>query len=279
MDDVLGASTQNQRVRVDVYGSGGDGAIDLDGTNTYAGLMSKSGSTYTLLRSIFCTTFNIDVGVTLEVEGHIVVCKTSAVVNGVIHADGLGSGFGAESPRGTLGGGTRNGIGTDGTDGELGGGTGGQGGSGAGGANPGDSPGANLSPGLPGSILNLPNSIAMVGFLLGRGMYGGSGGGAGGFDGINPGGAGGGSGGVVIFMAPTITGTGTIRANGSNGGAGAGNSGGGGGGGGGIVATVSNAAPSTVTLQTNAGSGGAGAGTGSSGSAANSGTIKTFVLS
>ena len=74
---------------IDVFfGDGFDGAFVLDGTNTYASVMSKSGSTYTLLRSIFATTFQVDSGVTLNTAGYGVWASTSMTVDGTVGSVG-----------------------------------------------------------------------------------------------------------------------------------------------------------------------------------------------
>lgn len=50
------------------FGDGSDGAVTLDGTNTYA-FLSKSGSVYTMTRDIYCTNLTINSGSTLEPAG------------------------------------------------------------------------------------------------------------------------------------------------------------------------------------------------------------------
>ncbi|HEY1037164.1 MAG TPA: hypothetical protein VGE62_01120 [Candidatus Paceibacterota bacterium] len=52
------------------YGGGADGAIVLDGTNTY-GFLSKSGNVYTMTRNIFCTNITINSGCTLKTDGFL----------------------------------------------------------------------------------------------------------------------------------------------------------------------------------------------------------------
>lgn len=54
----------------DVFGSGEDGAFTLDGTNTYATFMSKSGSDYTLIQDVFATNFTLSGTATLTTNGY-----------------------------------------------------------------------------------------------------------------------------------------------------------------------------------------------------------------
>lgn len=56
--------------RIDpLFGDGSDGNIDIDGTNTYSALFSKSGSIYTMLKNIYADDFVIPSGSTLVTDG------------------------------------------------------------------------------------------------------------------------------------------------------------------------------------------------------------------
>lgn len=117
-------------VQVD-FGDGSDGAINLDGTNTYAGLgISKSGNTYTLSRDIYATTLIVAAPCTLDCAGYRVFALTSITNAGLIHNKG-GDGANAVSSVVVGGwGGTGNAAGgTAGKTGSMtGGAAGGQGG-------------------------------------------------------------------------------------------------------------------------------------------------------
>lgn len=70
------------------YADGFDGPVDLDGVNTYASIMSLAGSTYTLLRTIFVTSFEIDNGITLNTAGYAIYCNGTMIVNGTVGSVG-----------------------------------------------------------------------------------------------------------------------------------------------------------------------------------------------
>jgi hypothetical protein len=71
------------------YGDGSDGAYILDGTQpAVAGLFSKNGSTYTLLKDAFFTTLQIDNGITLVPNSYRIYCQTSLILNGTISMNG-----------------------------------------------------------------------------------------------------------------------------------------------------------------------------------------------
>lgn len=190
---------------------------------------------------------------------------------------------------------------------------GGGGGGGAGGAstaaNGGNGGGGNSSAASTRGVINparlvfAPETMPVVAWSTGAigsvsssgGGGGGGGGGAGGSGGAggngNTGGVGGAGGGFWWLGSPTLTGTGTIRANGANGGNGAngvaaaaatnggggGGSGGGGGGGGGIIVQKTRTQGGSLTITANGGTGGslgsgaAGNGTGSAGGNGNIG--------
>jgi len=261
----------------EIFGNGADGAVDLDGTNTYA-WASKSGAAYTLLRDVYATTLIVQNGSLLKTNGFRVFASTSlnVVSGGAVENDAEGTYTGAV--RGYLGGGANGGFGGGGGN-SLSFSAGGNGGAGGAGSSlPGSSGGTAQY-----SKAQFAALEGYVGALLAitTHMAGGAGGGGGGIDGINPATSGGGGGGVVIIAAPTITGSGTIRANGQVGQSASGgtNNGGAGGGGGGCVVLVTSTAVSGPTIQANAGSGGSGAGTGINGSAGSSGSTRNIVLS
>lgn len=54
----------------DIFGSGQDGAFSLDGTNTYATYMTKSGSDYTLIKDTYATDFTLSGTATLTTNGY-----------------------------------------------------------------------------------------------------------------------------------------------------------------------------------------------------------------
>lgn len=105
---------------VNKFGDGSDGACVLDGTNTYATLMSKVSSVYTLIRDVYLTNLSLSAGVTLKTAGYRIYGTGTATGPGTIDCSG-GAGANANSGTpgaagvaqgaGTLGGGTNGGIG------------------------------------------------------------------------------------------------------------------------------------------------------------------------
>jgi hypothetical protein len=75
------------------YGTGSDGAVTMDGTNTF-GFASLSGSTYTLTRDVFATTFVLNSGITLKRAGFKFYAKTSIIISGHVSDDGGDAGDG-----------------------------------------------------------------------------------------------------------------------------------------------------------------------------------------
>ena len=71
-----------------VYSDGFDGIVDLDGVNTYSTIMTFSGSTYTLLRTIYTTSFQIDNGITLNTAGYAVYCNGVMTIDGTVGSVG-----------------------------------------------------------------------------------------------------------------------------------------------------------------------------------------------
>ena len=270
-----------------VYGDGSDGYISLDGTTLYPNILSLAGSTYTLLRDIYCTTFNIVNGVTLETAGYRIFCITDCIVDGIIRNNG-GNASGATAGTGATGGffkaGTNGAAGlgtasagangtavTNPTAATWVGGLGGRGGAGrasnttflGSGFVPGNvTPPAN-SDGGPRITSNFTTYLnKLVSAATPYQFTPSAGGGAGaksatGTSAVS--GGGGGGGGVVFIASPNIStfGTGVIQANGGDGGNASGTGGtfgGGGGGGGGVAAII--AKNCTITPQVNGGIGG-----------------------
>jgi len=89
------------------FGDGSDGVIDLDGTNTYAGHISKSGNTYTLLRNLYALSLNIDSGITLIADGYKVyvdgATSGSGTIKGVLASNGTAGSNGTLSNGGAGG--------------------------------------------------------------------------------------------------------------------------------------------------------------------------------
>lgn len=61
---------------LDGFGNNTDGTVLLDGTNTFASFLSKSGNTYTMLRNMYAGTLTINSGVTLETDGFMIFAET-----------------------------------------------------------------------------------------------------------------------------------------------------------------------------------------------------------
>jgi len=284
------------------YGNASDGVQTFNGTSTVLGLVPSS-SVYTLTRDIWLATGSvINSGVTIKTAGFRIFCQGNLVNNGTIQSNGNAAaanvagaalaytGTISATTVGTAGGAGGTGAGAAGTNGAANG-LGGAGGVGGASAVP-NAGGAGGTVTAPAATVLLPYTIALAAQarLLSGTAYvvpvAGSGGGAGGGDGTNNSGAGGGGGGIVVVVAQTISGTGTISANGGAGGAAnaTGNSAGGAGGGGGLVivisaSVVSNAQSGTTaalagqTITAAGGAGGAGTGTGAVGGAGAAGTV------
>lgn len=260
--------------RVDwLFSDGADGAVNFNGTNTYPGLATLVGSTYTLTRHVYGTTIVVAPGVTVETLGWYLLATTSITNNGTIDASGLSATsltgaakFGVlvianGGGNGATGNGTAGGA--QGLETALGG-AGGAGSTGTAGGGGASSTGWS-------AWVHRPPYILFTGCFSSNGAVrtagAGCGGGGGGGDGTNAGGGGGGGGGLIVLAAPVVTNTGTISANGGNGFTPTtGNCGGGGGGGaGGII--IYSAVPwtNTGTTSTAHGTPGSGVGTGAAG--------------
>lgn len=286
-----------------VYGDGSDGAVIFDGTSTVLGMV-PSGSVYTLTRDIFLADgATINTGVTIGPAGFRIFCAGNLVNNGTINYNGFngsngtssagGAGGGALAQSGTLGsantgkggssGGTTTGSAGTASSPSLGG----SGGHGGAGASAGGIGGAATAPtAAQGTLRSLPQAV--VGLLMSGALalvqaLGGASGAGGGGDGTAGGGGGGGGAGGILVAALTISGTGSITANGGHGGnafASSANAGGGGGGGGGWIVVVSRSVSSgAIVGQTITASGGAaGTDAGTGGGSKTAGSAGTVIL-
>lgn len=296
----------NGNKSVQFFGDGSDGAVNLDGTNTYASLFSKSGSTYTALRDMQLTTLTVASGSTLETAGYKIygqVLDNSGTIqnNGSVGSNGSGSTGGpggSGAPAGTTGGGKAGGAGFGAVAATGGSGVNGTAANpsvGASGGAGGDGLAVSIG-GLAGAataaVMALTTMIAdlwlqitsTVAILLG-GAGGGGGGARAGGGNTAAGGGGGGGGGVVWLSFRSITHqTGSfVKANGGNGGngvrTGSAGAGGGGGGGGGRVFQRARYYANSGTVQANGGTGGTmSAGGVSNGSNGSNGTVTTVMV-
>lgn len=272
---------------------GSDSAVVMDGTNTFSGFTSKSGSQYTLTRDVFATSLTVNSGVTLLTGAYRIFCTGMFTNNGTVENLGpAASGItGATGSAGSLHAGGTGATGTSGNGsgtgtspaGAVGTGTGGSGGAGSG-KTGGTAQAVSLAATWP---FKLPNAVLSGIILPGPASTGnafapagGVGGASGGGDGTNSGGGGGGGGGAIAIFAQTAINTGTISAAGGTGGTPpTGNCGGGGGGGGGIIVIYSvQAWSNTGTTNVNGGNPGSGIGTGAAGTAGGSGSVLNVVL-
>lgn len=71
-----------------IYSDAFDGDFTLDGTNTYSGLMSLSGSTYTLLRTIYCDNLTVNSGITFDTRGYAIYCNGVMTIDGTVGSVG-----------------------------------------------------------------------------------------------------------------------------------------------------------------------------------------------
>lgn len=282
-----------------IYGDGSDGSATLDGITTPA-WATRSGSVYTLIRDVFCTSLTVNNGVTVNANNagttgpYRIFCTGTLTNNGsIVTVPGVGL---ANGTAGTFPGTVNNmlaGLGSTGGAGQTTagsistatnpglGGAGGNGGAGSG--NAGGTAGTVTAPNAASSIWRAYPTSTLLTTLNANGtasrISGGTGGGGGGGDGTNKGGGGGGGGSTLMILAKTIAGTGAITSPGGNGGTpSTGNCGGGGAGGGGVVIIHSNSAvPGSQTVTAPAGTAGSGVGTGSAGSSGASGNVVTFI--
>ena len=295
-----------------VFGTGHDGNLTYDGSTTILG-MAPSSSVYTLTRSITGANITINNGVTIKLAGYQLVASGTLTNNGTIQANGnpgvtstggaaVAAGWYGIGTAGVNGGGTGAGGNTGNASAAAGaanflttgaagtasnntfGGNGGTCSGGGGGSGFGSFAGGvgGLASATVGN--DTPAHLALEQGRLGPGFattetWGASGGSGGAAVGGQGGGSGGG-GGMAFVAARTITGTGTISANGGNGANGAsGNSGGGGGGGGGFVAVFYSTNTGSQTITANGGTGGAMSGTGYAGGNGGACLVAKFNLS
>lgn len=265
-----------------IYSDGIDGALDFDGVNIYT-FATLSGSTYTLNRSIFGTTIDIQSGITVIPNGFIIYGNDTLTNDGTIQYNGLAainasggvppSGGSKMLPVGLVGG-----VGVSSGAAAAAGGPGGTGantfaprfgGRGASAwltaATHQGRAGGNISQ-HPGAIIYGGSRAAHNWQIFLTRAFGsyfiGSGGGGGGKSAVGTNllsGGGGASGNMVMLVVKDVVNNGTISANGGNGANAsgtAGSAGGGGGGSGGLVLIVCDTHENNGTESANAGTGG-----------------------
>jgi hypothetical protein len=279
---------------VQLLGDGSDGAVVLNGTNTYASFTTKSGNVYRLTRNVFATTIDIPAGCTLDTDRFWVFATTSITNAGTIQcilgataatatAGGSWSGvsritaqFGSApgNSTGASGGGTSSSLGgVGGLGGAIGATTGGT-----------QTQVTCLTTGLYNPFSPLPSNRPefILGLMAGltTPCGGASGNSGASVDSTHKGGGSGYGGPCIILSAPTITNSGAINAPGGDGATSASSTNGGGGGGGGggwIVINTTAAWTNTGTTNVAGGLGGAGVGTGAAGVAGAVGTVTNYV--
>lgn len=306
------ATTANEAVRKslidgglvkDYVGDGSDGAVTLDGANTYS-FFSKSGSTYTLQRDVFLTTLVVNSGSILEANGYRLFCKTSAQIDGTLRNNGGNGGNGSGAVGGTAGAASASGTLIGGSAGVAGNGNTNSPFVGSNGTSISPSIGASggsttgftaTTGGTATATKQFPRTAAFATWLIETGstvqaLKGGasgasaSGNAAGGGVTAASGGSGGG-GGLVFLATPTITigASGLIQANGGNAGtsvqAGGGSASGSGGGGGGCVVLIYATLTNSGSITANGGTGAAGVGSGNAGGNGSNGYVLQLQLS
>ena len=237
------------------YGDGSDGALLLNGTNTYPGISTLGSApnlVYVLIRDIYASSIDLT-GTSAGVltNGFRIFCTGTfntgtAATGSPGGAGGTGGGAGGATPAGSLCGSSVGGTssstnGNPGTSSTLSmsngqAGAGGVGFGGTGGAAPTHNAPTNESRQLPDALMPCTWAAGVR-----SPIFGGDGGGGGGGDTFYSGGGGGGGGGVVVVCARLITGSGILTVNGGAGGtpvAPALQAGGGGGGNGGLLVIV-----------------------------------------
>lgn len=295
-----GSGTSTPSWPAGTFGAATDGDMVLDGTNTYASSLSKSGSVYTMIRNIWADNLTVRAGVTLVKRYELHVRGTLTIeASGIVHDDGNAASGGTQGAQvgatsrlpestGAAGAAGRNttGAGANGSSTtDAYGGAGGAGGISGGGAS-GGTGGTVTAPAAASDQIRDGGSLLSSFGLLQSGTStvrasGGAGGGAGGCTvgtGTATSGGGGGGAPVSVLLARTIANSGTIRCAGGAGGnavqSGNGQAGGGGGGGGGYLIIVSNTAQASAgTISVAGGAGGTGINGGASGSNGSTGTI------
>jgi hypothetical protein len=292
----INSNAANGTFSAGLLSDGSDGAVDLDGTNAYSGMASKTGSVYGLVKDANTTSFIIRAGVTLKTNGFRIFCQGVPEIESgaLIHNSGNagqadGTAGAISNTNAPLGGGPAGGAGqtTNGSNGSnnstilalLGVGNSGAGGAGASGTG-----GNNATVSNTGAWMFKNPQAAVtttIGFNGGvRNVGGAPSGGGGGGDGVNKGGGGGSGAGALAIFAQGLINNGAIEVRGGNGGSpAAGNCGGGGGGGGGLllIYTITPMSGSGTTSAAG-GTGGTASGTGTNGNNGSNGSVVNIVL-
>jgi hypothetical protein len=244
-------------------------------SNTPDGTVTISSNT-TMVRDMYFDNLTIDLGATLFTAGFRIFVRNNLIINGIIDRSGndaTGTAATAALVAGTLAAGGAGGAGGTAAGAAGGGVTPALGGAGATGGATASAGGTAGTVAVPAAnlggieVLNDPDRARLTQTTTNVSILGGAGGGGGAGDGV-AGGAGGSGGGVIVLIARSITGTGTVIARGGNGFQPiAGNRGGGGGAGGGVIATISETDPtaSSIVWNVSGGIGASGSGTGGSG--------------
>src|SRR5436190_6909409 len=79
---------------VGIFGDGSDGEPIFDGATNYATYSSRSGSVYTLTRSVFFKNATVNSGVTLNASGFRIFCSGTLLNSGTISNSGVDGGIG-----------------------------------------------------------------------------------------------------------------------------------------------------------------------------------------
>ena len=99
-----------------IYGSGFDGDVALDGTNTFAAFTTKVGSAYTLTRTVYTNNLTISNNASLDPNGFGIYVKDTLAFSGfndVIRSNGNNGGNGSSNPTFGTGGTSRAGGATN----------------------------------------------------------------------------------------------------------------------------------------------------------------------
>lgn len=258
-----------------IFGDGSDGDVTIS-------------SDTTLTADMFYNDLTINTTKKIIAAGYRIYVKGTLTLTGDISRDGVAGGDGAPGVPGTggaalattnLGGSGAGGDGVKENPGNAGANVinsiGGAGGKGGDNTFAGGDGGTVTAPDFLG-IRAMPFASMLTDFPSADLLTGGAGAGGGAGDGVGAGTGGGGSGGGVLFVAAhTITGSGTISANGGKGGDanGTGNFGGGGGGGGGAVILIYKTKSGNETISANGGALGTKNDAGGDGVAGDAGTV------
>ncbi len=268
-----------------IYGGGNDSNVVIS-------------SNATLTSDMYYINLTVNNAVTLNTGGYRIFCSGTCTVNGTIASNGAAGTTGTSgtdptaggggAAQGTMGGGENGGNGGWASSSTAGlsvaarglGSAGGAGGSTGSGGIAGGTGGTVAVPATNDGgvkVIKAVPSAILWRDLASDILNGGAGGGSGaiydnGGSTTASSGAGGGGGGCLLIVAKTLTGAGTIQANGGAGGNGwsdgTDSAEGGGGGGGGIVVLIYNSKTGSLTVQANGGAGGTGAGPHADGNAA-----------